>query len=1158
MNARTEPTALPSPRLDDRFEQLAGKVFLTGNQAILRIALDQRRIDARLGRNTGGFISGYRGSPLGRLDMELWRIQPLLQAMNVRFQPGVNEDLAATAIWGTQYVGTFPGATVEGVFGIWYGKGPGVDRSGDPLKHGNLAGTSAAGGVLVLAGDDHSAKSSTTAHQSDFSLIAAGIPVLYPANVQDIIDFGLRGIEMSRHSGCWVGMKLVTDVVESASEVEVGQHGPIGALPAGNGPLHIRAFEMAPVAEERLYVHKLPAAVQFARAAGLNRLVWPAPDARVGIVTAGKSYADTMQALQRLGIDAASPHGAALRVLKIGMVWPLEDEIVRAFAQGLDTILVIEEKRPLLESQLKSILFDARMARAPVVRGKFDGAPEWSASRGAPVLPICNELTVLQIADAIHRLLGLPGQAVPEVNAALTGAAEPAAPLRRPSFCAGCPHNTSTRLPDGSRALAGIGCHTIAMLNDPKKTHTVSHMGGEGMMWMGQAPFTSEPHVFANMGDGTYFHSGYLAIRQALAANLRMTYKLLFNGFVSMTGGQPVDGELSVDKAVAQLRAEGIRKLVVVTDDVTAYDPRRRAALDVPVYDRAALEAVQRELREYAGLSVLIYDQACATEARRLRKRGKLPDPAVRTYIDPEVCEGCGDCGDQSGCLAIEPLETALGRKRQINQSSCNKDMSCVRGFCPSFVTLDGAKPRRPEAKGGTPGELKIPALPDPAIPGDFEPASILVAGIGGTGVVTIGAVLTMAAHLDGKAGSSLDITGLSQKYGAVGSHIRIAPSAALLHAARIGNGEADVLLGCDLIVAAGADALARLRPGLARAFVNTEIVPTSDFTSQPDWSANETGLRQRMTAALGGRAEFIDVAALARQLLGDAILSNMLLLGYAWQKGAIPVRRPAMEKAIELNGVAAATNQKAFALGRWLAHDNAAVLRLLAPVQVVRMQMKAGGSLAGLIDDRARRLVGYQNTALADRYRKRIAAVQRTLAGRSDAEALVRQVATQYFRVLAVKDEFEVARLYARPEFLQSLRDAFEGEFKIGFHLAGGPFGKLDKLTGKVSKTRVGGWIRPMFRMLASVRFLRGSWLDPFARGAEAVLNRRVRDAYEEDLDAIEQVAAQWPAERLRELLAWPASVRGYGHVRERQAQSGFARRDKARSNPFPNEEAS
>lgn len=1144
MNARTEPSALQSPRLDDRFEQPAGKVFLTGNQAILRIALDQRRIDSGLGRNTGGFISGYRGSPLGRLDMELWRIAPLLQAANIRFQPGVNEDLAATAIWGTQYVGTFPGATVDGVFGIWYGKGPGVDRSGDPFKHGNLAGTSAAGGVLVLAGDDHSAKSSTTAHQSDFSLIAAGIPVLYPANVQDIIDFGLRGIEMSRHSGCWVGMKLVTDVVESAGEVEVGQQAPVGVLPAANGPLHIRAFEMAPAAEERLYAHKLPAAVQFARAAGLNRLTWPAPAAKVGIVTAGKSYADTMQALQRMGIDADGPHGAALRILKIGMVWPLEDEIVRAFAQGLDTILVIEEKRPLLESQLKSILFDARIARPPVVRGKFDSATEWSASRGTPVLPICNELTVLQIAEAIRRLLGLPP--APDTNAPITGAAGQAVPLRRPSFCAGCPHNTSTRLPDGSRALAGIGCHTIAMLNDPTKTHTASHMGGEGVMWMGQAPFTREPHVFANMGDGTYFHSGYLAIRQAQAANLRMTYKLLFNGFVSMTGGQPVDGDLSVDKAVAQLQAEGIGKIVVVTDDVTAYDGPRRAALGVPVYDRAALESVQRELREHAGLSVLVYDQACATEARRLRKRGKLPDPQVRTYIDPEVCEGCGDCGDQSGCLAIEPLETPLGRKRQINQSSCNKDLSCVRGFCPSFVTLDGARPRRPQH--GKDGDLTIPALPDVEIPGDFAPTAILVAGIGGTGVVTIGAVLTMAAHLDGKAGSSLDVTGLSQKYGAVGSHIRIAPRAELLHAARIGSAEADVLLGCDLIVAAGADALSRLRPGQARAFVNTGIVPTSDFTSQPDWSADEAGLRLRLSGALGERAEFVDVAVLAQQLLGDAILSNMLLLGYAWQKGVIPVARAAMETAIELNGVATGTNHKAFALGRWLAHDHAAVRRLLAPAQVVQFLKKADGPLAELIEDRARRLVDYQNAALATRYRARIEAVRRMLAGRSDAQALLREVAVQYYRVLAVKDEFEVARLYSRPAFMESLRDGFDGDFKVRFHLAGGPFGKLDKVTGKIGKTAVGAWIRPAFRLLAGARFLRGSRLDPFARSAEAVLNRRVLAAYEEDLDLLGHATVRWPAERLQALLGWPASVRGYGHVRERQAQAGFAIRDRAR----------
>ncbi|MBE3026001.1 indolepyruvate ferredoxin oxidoreductase family protein [Janthinobacterium sp. GW458P] len=1139
MNARITPQAEAQPTsLDDRFLLEKGQVYLTGNQALVRIALDQRRLDAAQGKNTAGFISGYRGSPLGRFDMELWRVAPVLKAAQVHFQPGVNEDLAATAVWGSQFVGSFPGARVDGVFGIWYGKSPGVDRAGDPLKHGNLAGTSPLGGVLVLAGDDHSAKSSTTAHQSDFALIAAGIPVLYPANVQDILDFSLRGIEMSRQTGCWVGIKLVTDVVESAAEVTVGQLAPLPQpTPAAATPctsLHIRKFEMAPAAEERLYVHKLPAAVAFARMAGLNQLVWPAPQARVGIITAGKSYADTMQALTRLGVTADGPVGQRLRLLKIGMVWPLEDQIVRDFAQGLETILVVEEKRPLLEAQLKSILFDARLSPPPVVRGKFDGAPEWSSLRGRPELPICYELNTGQIGAAIAKLLEM---AVAAGSAPACQAPAGAVPLRKPSFCAGCPHNISTRLPQESRALAGIGCHTIAMLNDPLKTNTVSHMGGEGVMWMGQAPFTDEEHVFANMGDGTYFHSGYLAIRQAVAANLRMTYKLLFNGFVSMTGGQPIDGDISVDKAVAQLQAEGVRKIVIVTDDVAAY-AQRRQALNVPIWDRAAMERVQQELRAYPGLSVLIYDQACATEKRRLRKRGQLPDPQVRTYIDPEVCEGCGDCGEQSGCLAIEPLDTPLGRKRKINQSSCNKDLSCVQGFCPSFVTLHGATLR----KAGGAAALTIPPLPSPAVADRFEPVSLLVAGIGGTGVVTIGAVLTMAAHLDGKAGSSLDLTGISQKYGAVASHIRLAPTAGELHAARIGEHEADVLLGCDLIVAAGAEAMSCLRPGLARAIVNTEVVPTSDFTRQPDWSADADSLAQGMRSVLGERARFVDASALAQALLGDAILSNMLLLGCAWQQGLLPVKLDAMRRAIELNGVAVKANLRAFDVGRWLIHDPAAVQRQVLPAQQVHFARAQQPSLPALIEDRCARLQVYQDAELAALYRERMQGLRAALGQEAVSEKILRQVATQYFRVLAVKDEFEVARLYSRKEFRQSLAGSFEGDFQIRFHLAGGPFGKTDAATGQVRKTAVGAWVLPAFRLLASLRFLRGGKLDPFARGAEAALNRRIRSLYEDDLARIAQ--GKDSGGQMLELASWPEGIRGYGHVRARMADAALARR--------------
>ncbi|WP_223502697.1 indolepyruvate ferredoxin oxidoreductase family protein [Pseudomonas sp. BF-R-24] len=1124
--------------LDHKFTLEQGRVYLTGNQSLVRLALDQRRRDTAKGWNTGGFISGYRGSPLGRFDMELWATGSLLKAANIHFMPGLNEELAATAVWGTQYVGTFPQATVDGVFSIWYGKGPGVDRALDALKHANYAGTSSRGGVLVMAGDDHSAKSSTIAHQSDFSLIAAGIPVLYPATVQDILDFGLLGIEMSRATGLWVGLKLVTDVVESGADVEIGKLPSIPWAPAEE-VRRLKPFEHALNVEQSLTTRRLPSAVEFARRSGLNRIEWQSPAPTIGIISAGKAYSDTMQALQRLGVTAESPAGQQLRVLKVGMVWPLDDAIIREFATGLGDILVVEEKRPLLESQTKSILYDAQLLKPPVIRGKFVGSSEWSVERGEAVLPINNELSVQSIMESLAGLLGID---LPPVAAHACDPSE--FPLRKPGFCSGCPHSTSTRLPEGSRALAGIGCHTIAMLNNPETTNTVSQMGGEGVMWLGQEPFTDEPHVFANMGDGTYFHSGALAIRQAVAAKATMTYKLLLNGFVSMTGGQPIDGELGVEKALALMLAEGVKKVVIVTDDLDAYE-QRRATLGVPVYDRADLEQVQRELREYPGVSVILYDQACATERRRLRKRGKLPDPKVRTYIHPEVCEGCGDCGQASGCLSIEPLETPLGRKRQINQSSCNKDLTCVKGFCPSFVTLEGADLPR---NGSSGAKLKIPALPAPRIPVDFPPTSLLVAGIGGTGVVTIGALLTMAAHMDGKASSSLDLTGLSQKYGAVGSHIRLACSQDALHSARIGDQEAQVMIGCDLIVAASDESVSRLDRDHAFAVVNSGVVPTSDFSRNPDWHVDEAKLRGRLQQLLGERVEFMDARHMASALLADEILANMMLFGFVWQRGLIPVSLASIEKAIQLNGVAIESNLKAFALGRWAAHDIKAVSREALPAEPVKVVSIGNETPASIIADRQQRLLRYQNQRICDGYSQMLGRLKAALAsGLGDIQAakqLTRMVAIQYFRVIAVKDEYEVARLYASPEFKESLRARFSGDFKVKYHLAGGPFGRRNEKTGQISKTAVGPWIQPVFRVLSTLRHVRGTWLDPLRNGAEARLNKQVREAYEQDLELIISSIGSESTETLYQLAQWPETVRGYGHVREAQAHLAFEHR--------------
>ncbi len=870
-------------------------------------------MDQAAGLNTGGFISGYRGSPLGRYDMELWGAASQLQSLGIKFQPGVNEDLAATAVWGSQNVGLVPGAKVEGVFGLWYGKGPGVDRSGDVFKHANLAGTSAKGGVLVLAGDDHGAKSSTTAHQSEPALMAAGMPILAPSNVQEILDYGLHGIALSRFSGCWVAMKLVTDVVESATTVSIDLDRvkpmipPVPPIPGG---VSIRLHDMPQVQEGRLYQAKLPLSAAYARANGLNRVVAGNAEAKIGIVTAGKSYPDTLQALAEMGIDAEK---AGIAILKLGMVFPLDPEAVVKFAAGKTTLLVIEEKRPLIENQIKSTLFDAALPEAPKVLGK------------ALLSPI-GELAPNVIAHAIAKVLGREELAaeVPLAPAMKFDAnGRPIlGPMRLPSFCSGCPHNTSTRLPDGSRALAGIGCHTIAALNNPHNTMMVSHMGGEGVLWTGQAPFTDEPHVFANMGDGTYFHSGLLAIRQAVASKADMTYKLLYNGFVSMTGGQPVDGELSVPRTIAQLQSEGVAHIIVVTEDLERVHGVG-VPTGVPIRHRSELDAVQRELRAMKGTTVLIYDQACATERRRLRKRGKWADPKIRTFIHPEICEGCGDCGQKSGCLSIEPLDTDLGRKRQINQSSCNKDFSCVQGFCPSFVTVHGAEPRASAGSVKAPAEAELP-LPNTTVGGDQ--LGVLFTGIGGTGVVTVGAIVSMAAHIDGLAVSTLDVTGLAQKYGAVMTHMRIARDPARLTSSRLAMGEADVVVGCDLLVTAGDEALSRLRKGTARLVINSEEVPTSEFARNPDWAFATGPLMGRLNAMAGGRFDLVDAVALATALCGDAVYANILLLGVAWQKGLLPVSLGALHQAIRLNGVKIDTNLAAFTWGRAFAADPARV----------------------------------------------------------------------------------------------------------------------------------------------------------------------------------------------------------------------------------------
>ena len=1136
------PTKRLSMSLDDRLNQQEGWVYMTGMQALVRLPIQQRKRDEAAGWNTGGYISGYRGSPVGTYDMSLWQAEAELKAHNIHFQAGVNEDLAATAAWGSQLVGVFPGAKVDGVFSIWYGKAPGMDRSMDPLRHANLAGTNPKGGSLLLVGDDHGAKSSTLACYSDLNFASLGMPLLAPANAQDVLDMGLHGISMSRYSGTLVGMKLVTDVVEGGGSVYVAPDSPVIKLPAGEVPdTSIKPFTPILEQERLLWDVKLKKTLAYARANDLNTVDGPA-DARIGIIAAGKAWQDLSQSLSGLGYRDGVLGNMPVRLLKIGMVWPLDDALIRSFAKGLETILVVEEKRPLLEDQIRTILYDTE--HRPRIVGKTFRGTAYSAQPDDTAFPGFGEIDPNQVTRVLVQVaqetdaacgLSLPNQpeAPPKLGAGV---------IRPPSFCAGCPHGRSTQVIDGSRALAGIGCHTMAMLRDPLKTNSVSHMGGEGVMWLGQYPFTNEKHVFANMGDGTYFHSGLMAIRAAIAANAPITYKLLHNGFVSMTGGQPHDGEISPQSMIRQLRAEGVERIALVADEPEKYDGKD-LGIGVTLHPRTEMELVQNELRGKPGVTVIIYDQPCATERRRLRKRGKWADPDKRVFINPEVCEGCGDCSTVSGCMAIEPLETEFGRKRKINQSSCNKDFSCVEGFCPSFVTVTGATQRKVQA-----GKVKIDvshlAAPKPrAIDGSW---SILVSGIGGAGVVTVGQTLAVAAHADGYYSSNLDITGLAQKYGAVHSHIKLAMSPAQMRATRIASGEADALIGCDLVVAAGDEALSKLTPGKSVAVSDITIVPTSEFSKNPDWQLNGAEQADRLHRVLGDDARTLDAQDLAEKVMGDRVFANMLLMGAAWQQGGIPLSQEAIHHAITLNGVAVEKNKQAFDLGRLAMADPEAAQQLTGEPAPILLDANRDLSLDDLVMQRVQELTAYQDAKLATQYSEMVGRVKAAGLG---AEA-VKAVARGYYKLLAVKDEWEVARLYSKPSFRKSLSDTFDGDMEMTFYFGAWPYGGKDPKTGKMIKGALSGKkALRFFGLMNRFRRLRGTLLDPFRNNAEAKLARKLLADYEAD---IAFALANWTdgkADQITELLDLPEHIRGYGPVRERHAEQAKAKQETLRT---------
>jgi indolepyruvate ferredoxin oxidoreductase len=1117
--------------LDDKYTADQGRIYLSGVQALVRLPMVQRRLDRAAGLNTSGFVSGYRGSPLGTYDRELWAAKQHLDKESVVFQPGLNEDLAATSVWGSQQVGLSPGATCDGVFAIWYAKSPGVDRSGDVLKHANAAGTAPLGGVLAIAGDDHACKSASLPSQSDYAFLDASIPVLHPANVAEVLRFGMIGWAMSRATGLWVGMKALADTMDSSAAVDLFGAAPRIIRP-GDGPtdVSIRWPDSPLEQERRLFEVRLPAAITFGRVNGLNHVIADPGDSRrrLMILAVGKSRLDVIQALAMLGIGLEALDELGIGFCAIGMPWPLDPSFIRDHCAGAAEVLVVEEKRPLVEDQVARIFFTIDASRRPALVGKVD-------AHGKPLLSPRAAFTADHLARAIgERLtaLGLADRIAPRL-AALGNMArdtEPALAKRLPYFCSGCPHNRSTVVPDGSRALAGIGCHYMAQWMD-RATTTFTQMGGEGASWIGQAPFTSTKHVFVNLGDGTYAHSGLLAIRAAIAAGVTMTYKILYNDAVAMTGGQAAEGGFSVAQIARQLAAEGVGHIRIVAEE-----PERHRGEVMPpgvlIDPRGRLESVQRTLRETKGVSVLIYDQVCAAEKRRRRKRGQLADAGKRIVINEAVCEGCGDCGRQSNCVSIVPLETEFGRKRQVDQTTCNQDATCVEGFCPSFVTIEGGIPRRSGADVAQLPEVRAPAV-------DLgRSANLLVGGIGGTGIVTVGAILGMAAHLDGRGVSVMDQIGLAQKGGEVTTHIRIAASPEGLGPVRFAPGEADTLIGCDLVVASSPEVLSLLSEG-AVAIINDHVVMTGEFTADPDVVFPDTLMKRRIESY--SEATFPDLFELATRLLGDAVGANMMALGLAWQKGRIPVTEESILRAIELNGVAIAMNKTAFAWGRAIGNPDPMVARRPAPAAAA-----PASTLESIVEIRAAELARYQSDGLARRFRALVAraadAENGVLPGSTE---LAEAVARAFHKLLAYKDEYEVARLHTETGFLARLAQDYDGGTVV-FHLAPPLFARRDPVTGHPQKMRVGHWVVPAFKILARLKFLRGTWADPFGYTAERRLERRMIDEYETLL--LSRIAPDLAAENHAlaiEIARLPLSIRGFGHVKaaaERDASRHLA----------------
>ncbi|WP_122073142.1 indolepyruvate ferredoxin oxidoreductase family protein [Pseudophaeobacter sp. EL27] len=1122
-----------SYKLDDRYEQEQGRVFLTGTQALARVMLDQARRDRLAGMNTAGFVSGYRGSPLGAVDLEFWRSRQRMEKNRVTFMPAVNEDLGATAVLGAQQAILDPHCEVEGVFSMWYGKGPGVDRSGDALKHGNAYGSSSKGGVLVVAGDDHGCVSSSMPHQSDVAFMSWFMPVLNPADVSEFLTYGEYGFALSRYSGTWVGFKAVSETVESARSVELQADRTFTypELPDYPGGLHIRRADLpSPEIETRIRA-KIKAVRAFAEANPIDRRIYDVDDAKFGFVTTGKGHLDLMEALRLLGLDEDTCRRLGIDIYKVGMVWPLARPEALRFMRGKEEVLVVEEKRGIIESQFKEYFYDWPGDKPNKMVGKYDSA-------GEPLIPWTGELSPLMLAPIVAARLDtfFPGEGLPAKAAALL-AEQPKlinvpGANRTPYFCSGCPHNSSTKLPEGSEAKSGIGCHVMASWMD-RETSGYAQMGGEGVTWTAASQFNGGKHVFQNLGEGTWYHSGSLAIRQAVAARTNITYKILYNDAVAMTGGQPVDGPVSVLGIAQTCRAEGVQRIALVSDNIDKFN-RGDFPAGTTFHDRADMDLVQRELREVKGVSTLIYEQTCATEKRRRRKRGTMEDPKKFAFINDLVCEGCGDCSIESNCLSVEPKETAFGRKRKINLSSCNKDFSCLNGFCPSFVTIEGGQ-RRKKLPAGLDRDALAENLPAPELPALDKPFDLLVTGVGGTGVVTVGALITMAAHLEGKGSSVLDFTGFAQKFGTVLSYIRLSSSPDSLNQVRIDQAAADAVIGCDVVVSSAPKASAHYRTG-TRIVLNRAEMPTGDLVLRRDADLM-TGVREQQIATAVGPENLSGFNAneAAEALLGDAVLANVMMLGFAWQKGLVPVSGAALDQAIELNGVAIDKNRLAFTIGRAMATDPELVSQFYAETP------ETEETLEQIIERRAVFLAGYQDAAYAQRYTETLGAF-RSLLPDDAKEELTEAAARSLFKLMAYKDEFEVARLMTGEGFKDQIAQEFEGDYSVNYHMAPPLLSRKKDARGRPLKKSFGPWLRPALSLLTRAKFLRSSRFNPFGYHEEARLHRSLLAWYEA---AMRSVTAQYNSEKHRDclsILQSPMEIRGYGPVRLEAAHKNRA----------------